>query len=607
MEVRVRLRSTIAFSISFLALAVIAWSQVTTGSLSGAITDPAGAVIVGAKIQVRNQNTGVVTELTSNNAGLYNAPFVSPGKYTVHVEAPGFKGFDTKDVEVQLSRETVVNARMEVGATSETVSVEGAAPIVTADTAQLSFNVDSTKVVSLPGVQGAVDKLALLSPGIVYGFGNINSNGLVFSANGQRARSNNFLLDGQDNNDPTIGGPGFFFSNIEAIGEFQVISNQFSAEYGRNAGAIVNTTVKSGSNTFHGNGTYLRRDDMNWTALTNIQKASGKTIPPKYLDTILAGQLDGPILKDKLFFNLWLQREWTRNDLLAIGTGSTLTPTPAGLVTLASAFPNSASVANLAKFGPWGIKLGNPTVVPGSTSMKALVAPNGQTVNVEFGSVQRAVGQTGDNWDGGIKSDYRLSSKDLVTGKYYQQDNTFANASSNSQAGYFYDNPGRSKQVGGSWVRTISPTTVNEFRFSYIKTGFFFEGGTSFPFSQLTKNIANVTISGGYLGYGLATNLPQYRLVNSYQFQDNLSKQLGRHALKFGTQIVKDNIPLGFLPAVNGQFQYSSFQNYVDNKPTQFNGAACCHSGAEGTRSGLLHSGRLQVPPEPDVELGPAL
>lgn len=550
-----------------------AWGQVTTGSLAGSVTDPAGSVVPGAKVEVKNMSTGVSTDLRTNEAGVFKAAFLNPGKYEVRVEVSGFKSYEAKDLDVLLSRETSVNIVLQVGNVVDTVMVEGVAPIIESETAQLSFNVESKKVVGLPGVQGAVDKLALLSPGIVYGFGNINSNGLVFSANGQRARSNNFLLDGQDNNDPTIGGPGYFFSNIEAIGEFQVISNQFSAEYGRNAGAIVNTTVKSGTNSFHGVGTYLRRDDNNWTALDNIQRASNVKNPPKYLDTILAGQFDGPIIKDKWFFNAWTQREWTRSNALFIGTGTTLTPTPAGLQTLTTAYPNSISVQNLVKYGPWGIKLGNPTIVPGSITTKNLVTPAG-TIPVEFSSIQRAVSQTGDNWDGGIKSDFRLSSRDTITGKYYQQDNTFANAASNGQAGYFYDNPGRSKQVGGSYIHTFSPTLVNEFRFSYIKTGFYFEGGTTYPFTQLTKNIANISISGGFLGYGLATNLPQYRLVNSYQYQDNVSKQLGRHALKMGVQFVKDNIPLGFLPAVNGQFLYPSFQAYIDNKPTQFNGAA---------------------------------
>ncbi len=230
---------------------------------------------------------------------------------------------------------------------------------MTTDTAQISTNVQADKVVELPGLQGAMDRMALTSPGVVYGFGNINSNGLVFSANGQRARSNNFLLDGQDNNDPTLAGPGYAFSNLESVGEFQVITNQFSAEYGRNAGAIVNIRVKSGTNAYHGTGTYLRRDDQNWTALDNIQRATGLTNPPKYLDSILAGQFAGPVIKNRLFFNLWTQREWVRSNTNYIGTSSALMPTQAGLAQLQTYFPNSVDASiNLVKYGAYAIPVG---------------------------------------------------------------------------------------------------------------------------------------------------------------------------------------------------------------------------------------------------------
>jgi hypothetical protein len=291
------------------------WSQNTTGSLSGVIADPQGAVIPSAKVEVINQDTGVVTPLTTNDAGVYRAAFLIPGKYTVRVSATGFRTFESKDIVVELAREPNVSATLQVGSASEVVEVTGsAAPILITDTPQLSANVLAESVVTLPGLQGGMDKMALTSPGVVYGFGNINSNGLVFSANGQRARSNNFLLDGQDNNDPTLAGPGYMFSNLEAVGEFQVLTNQYSAEYGRAAGAIVNIRVKSGTNEVHGVGSYLRRDDQNWTALDNIQRASGLTNPPRYLDTILAGQAAGPIIKNRLFFNLWIQREWVRSN-----------------------------------------------------------------------------------------------------------------------------------------------------------------------------------------------------------------------------------------------------------------------------------------------------
>ena len=550
-----------------------AWSQITTGALSGTVTDSTGAVVVGAAVKVTNQATGVSASLITNEAGVFKAAFLTPGTYTVMVQAQGFRAFETKDVIVELAHEPVVNATLQVGGVGETVEVEGTAPLLVTDTSQLSTDVASERVVTLPGIQGGMDKMALTSPGVVVGFGNINSNGLVFSANGQRARSNNFLLDGQDNNDPTIAGPGYFFSNLEAVGEFQVITNQYSAEYGRNAGAIVNIRVKSGTNSFHGVGTYFRRDDQNWTALDNIQRASGLKNPPKYLDSILGGQFEGPVLKNKLFFNVWTQREWIRQRASYIGTGSTLAPTPAGLQILQDYFPNSIPLQNYVKFGAWSIPLGNPTVVPNSTVMQNITTPDGQTISVPFGSVERFVPTPSDNWDSGAHVDYHLSDKMQLTGKFYDQINNTPYSASNGQAGYFIGGPSHSKQAGGSWVWTATPSLVNEFRFSVIKSEFDSFGGNTYGFDKLTQNIANVGITG-YLGYGLAYNLPQYRQVNSYQYQDNLSKQWGRHALKIGLQLIDDNTPLGFLPNVDGVYTFNNFQQYLNNAPSSFSGAA---------------------------------
>lgn len=352
-----------------------------------------------------------------------------------------------------------------------------------------------------------------------------------------------------------------------------MITNQYSAEYGRNAGAIVNIRVKSGTNSFHGSGTYFRRDDQNWTALDNIQRASGLTNPPKYLDSILGGQFEGPIIRNKLFFNIWTQREWIRQSASYIGTGSTLTPTPDGLQQLQAYFPNSLTLQNYVKYGAWATNIGSLSIVPNSTVNQNITAPNGQTISVPFASVERFVSTPSDNWDAGAHVDYHVSASMQLTGKFYDQVNNTPFSSSNGQAGYFIGGPGHSKQVGGSWIWTASPTLVNEFRFSFIKSEFDSFGGNTYGFDKLTQNIANVGITG-YLGYGLAYNLPQYRLVNSYQYQDNLSKQLGRHALKMGFQLINDNIPLGFLPNVDGVYTYSNFQQYLNNTPSSFSGAA---------------------------------
>jgi hypothetical protein len=486
---RIALRNLLLVSL----FSTLAYAQNTTGSLSGTVSDPGGAVIAGASVDVKNTATGTVAHLTTNAAGVYRAAFLIPGEYTVRVQAPGFSTFQAQGVRVELGGEPVVDAKLQVGEVGQTIEVQETAALLVADTAQISTNVQAEKIVELPGMQGAMDRVALTSPGVVVGFGNITSNGLVFSANGQRARSNNFLLDGQDNNDPTLAGPGYLFSNLEAVGEFQVITNQFSAEYGRNAGAIVNIRVKSGTNAYHGTGTWLHRDDQHLTALDNVQRSTGLTNPPKYLDSILGGQFAGPVIRNKLFFNVWTQRQWVRQVANYIGTSSNLMPTQAGLAQLQTYFPNSITLANLVKYGAYGITLGSPHPV-GTTVNQNITTPTGSVISVPFSPVSRSIATPTDIWDAGAHVDWRLNDKMSITGKYYDQNNNTPYSASNGPAGYFIGNPSNSRQTGGSWIWTLTPTLVNEFRFSYIQGASYSQGGNTYGFDKLTQNIANVPV-----------------------------------------------------------------------------------------------------------------
>ncbi len=559
----------VLFAVAFLATAVFA--QVNTGSASGSVVDPSGAVVPAAKVAMRNQATSVETVVQTNQEGLFRVPFLTPGKYTLKVEAPGFRAYELRDMDVYLSKDSATNIKLEIGATTETVQVEASGVLMETSTALGSFNVESRKIMALPRLSSGLDRLALLSPGVVPGLGNINSNGVLISANGQRARSNNFLLDGQDNNDSTIGGPGFFFSQVEAVSEFQVITNMFSAEYGRAAGAIINITSRSGGNDFHGSANWVHRNDQQLTALTNFQRRSGLRSPPKNIDNVFGGTVGGPIAKDRIFFFGYAYRQTIKRDTRLEATGSNLTPTEAGLATLTRAFPNSNSVKALVNLGPVAQKIGSPVFLPAGRSLVAVNSPGGP-VDVEMGRLVRTYSSPFFAWDVGTRQDINLSEKDRLNVRYFYQDRDTLN--SGALSGYFIDIPARSQNLGATHTRAFSSSSVNEFRFSYVRLGVFFEGANTSKFAEIGKNIANFTMPAGYLGFGLATNLPQFRLVNRFQWQDNYSRQMGKHYLKVGAHLQRDNIPLGFLPQVNGQFSFSTFQNFVDNRPDFFNGAA---------------------------------
>ncbi len=246
----------ICFSISALA-------QSATGGIRGVVTDSSDAALPGASVVAKNISTGLEIKTTTTSEGFYSIPRILQGKYSIRIEAQGFKKSEITDVEVSIGKDTVVDSKLETGAITEVVTVAGGSEaLVEKDSVQISTTFEQKKVQDLPiNVPGrGLDRVALLTPGVTVGFGNVNANGVTLSANGQRARANNFTIDGVDNNDLSIGGPNYFVRNPDVVGEYQVITNNFSAEYGRNQGAIVNIVSRSGTNQF-----MARSAGITWT------------------------------------------------------------------------------------------------------------------------------------------------------------------------------------------------------------------------------------------------------------------------------------------------------------------------------------------------------
>src|SRR5215813_5027384 len=226
-------------------------AQATTGVLKGTVIDPNGAAVAGAAVTVKNEGTGVQSATTTNADGAFTVSNLLPGKYSVSVApASGFKTKNVTGVDVKLGTDTDIKISLEVGTPSETVTITGNTEEIVQTNSQISSSFETRKVEELPSnaAGSGIDTLALLAPGVVPGFGNVNGNGITLSVNGNRARANNFTLDGTDNNDLTLGGPNLFVDNQDAVAEFQIITNNYSAQYGRNQGAIVNIVTKSGTN-----------------------------------------------------------------------------------------------------------------------------------------------------------------------------------------------------------------------------------------------------------------------------------------------------------------------------------------------------------------------
>ena len=261
-------------------------AQTSRGTVTGQVTDEKGAVIPGATVDLTNKGTNQTRTVTTNDAGIYRFDAVDLGQYDLKITAPGFKHFTARDFAVQANRIATFDAQLNVGTTDIVVEVNaGTEEILQKSDAVHGGNFDKTLVTSLPTASLSAYDLARLAPGVVTSTGTTGfANGTSeFSINGQRPRGNNYLVDGVENNDISIGGPATEVTNRDAIAEVTIQTGLFSAEFGRAGGGVYNAITKSGTNGFHGTAFEQIRSQV-FNALTNRDRLGGLTAPPVFTD-----------------------------------------------------------------------------------------------------------------------------------------------------------------------------------------------------------------------------------------------------------------------------------------------------------------------------------
>ncbi len=288
----------IAFSVFMVTIGA---AVAQTGSITGQVLDPSGAVIAKAEIRATSSSTGISLTVTTTSAGIYNFAALPPAVYELTATAAGFQSQSRKNVVLNVAATLPVNFALAVAGTSTTVDVrEASTAAVESSSYQLSTVIDAQQIGELPLVLRDPYQLILLSPGVVTATNNDGG----FSVNGQRDRNNNFMLDGADNNDTSVPGiPGGVSSaNPDSAQEFRVITNNFDAEFGRDTGAIVDVVTRGGTNNFHGDAYEFGRYNALGARDFFNTKDNGPQDP--YVRNDFGASVGGPVWKDHTFFFL---------------------------------------------------------------------------------------------------------------------------------------------------------------------------------------------------------------------------------------------------------------------------------------------------------------
>ncbi len=558
---------------SVLTLCVgIAFGQAISGNLVGTVSDASGAVVANAEVTITNVGTNAMVTAHTNSTGEYRFDNLPVGSYKITVKASGFRTF-VEQTNVELNRTGTRNATLTAGAAAETIEVSGAPPAIDTTTAQLQTTFDpqysqDLGLTSAGGAGAGVLNLSLLTPGVTNG--SSMGDGVGPSVGGQRPRDNNFTVEGVDNNNKTVTG-ALITVPPESVDNFTLLSNQFNSEFGHSSGGQFNTTVKSGTNSFHGSAyEYFRNRNLNAVDQTWVQQ--GLTSNPRFDSNRFGGTLGGPIIKNKLFFFTNFERNPV--GFISVGGGAVQTPTAAGLAAI-SADPN-LNATNFGIFQQYVPSATTPSgCIPynGTTNSGATPLPNGFSApangNCAAGSVEVGnipiVPAAWQSWTNFVQSvDYNMSVKDQIRGRFiYNKENLLDNA---AQLGTFFAPYSITfALINASEYHTFTPNVTNEFRVGYNRFDENIPAGNfQYPGLDVFPNISLLDLGNG-LNVGPDGNAPQFTIQNFYQFVDNVSIVKGKHTLKVGGEYRWYISPQGFTQRSRGDYQYNATQVYLED------------------------------------------
>jgi hypothetical protein len=583
-------RSVRLFALS-LALMAGAFSQAaaqaTSGTISGIVSDESQGVITSASVTVRNVGTNESRSVATDSEGRYRFPNLPVGNYEITVQSSGFAKLVRSGIELLLNQDAVVNMTLKVSSVEAKVSsveavvtVAENASLLSTSNAEVSTRFDSKRLSELPLAPNRnVFNVALSAAGVSQlGAGQTGfAAGMSYSSNGGRVRSNNFMLDGQDINDPSVAGGQQPLNNPDLVQEVRLVTNQFAAEYGRNSGSVLSVITKSGTNQYHGSAFFFNNNN-HFNACSNRDKAGrpggfcnpnattdSRKGAPFRIEDQFGGTFGGPVRlpyydgKDKTWFFGSLQR-WTDRQF---APGFTLNgaPTDAGRQILQQAAGARPQVAALLRFLP---------AAQAANGKSARFTIGGVTSTVPLGDLTGSTSFRFDDWQGSGRVDHQFNPNHRMSGRYIFDDSLTSGTGQVTPPGLTTISPSRSQSATVNLTSLLGSRWVNDARIAWSRFGS--RTTASDPSSQDIPSIEieelalrGFNAAADRTAIGLAVNLPQFRFNNTYQIVDTAAYNAGNHGVKFGLDFRRTQVKSFFVPTIRGRLAYPTLQNFIDD------------------------------------------
>lgn len=581
----------VAFLVIAIALAASARAQVAGGTIYGTITDPSEKLVPQAQVSITNVATGITNTVMTNSDGFFTAPNLLPGEYEITVSAKGFNTEVRKGITLTVGAQQVINVVLHVGSAAKTVvEVTTEAPIIQLASSDISAVVNSTTVRELPLNGRSWTDLASLQPGVdtiqtqpTFAVGADRGNrgfGQQLTISGARPQQNNYRLDGVSLNDYANGAPGSVLGGnlgVDAIQEFSVLTSNYSAEYGKTSGGVVNAITRSGTNAFHGSAyEFLRNSKLD--ARNFFEDPTQPKAPFKRNQ--FGGAIGGPIINNRTFFFADFEGIRQSKGIAVVDT----VPSAAARVGLLCSNPQGADPSNpctTTQLQPGPNTDANGVDLKAKTYLALFPAPNGAILgNGDTAEFTFAGQQVINENFVTTRIDHKFSSKDSLFGTYLFDRTPYSapDGMNNVELGSL-----SSRQiVAAEENHSFTQTFVNALRFGFNHEAVnnnqslkainpVASDGSLASFAG--RDAAQVQISGTSLMPGGVGGLPTYLYRwNSYQFYDDAFFNRGTHSVKFGVAVERMLLQATALTDPSGIWQFGDVQQFLQNNPSRFQG-----------------------------------